>query len=66
MPQAHKHKINREKFLAEMQGRGWTLDPNGWIVPEGRRQHDKEADWYTSMILAIECECPHEAPTESV
>jgi hypothetical protein len=57
----HNHKISRDKFLAEMERRGWKMDGNGWIVPEGRRQHDKEADWYQSILAAIECECPHAA-----
>lgn len=61
----HTHKISRDKFLAEMQRRGWRMDGNGWIVPEGRRQHDKEADWYQSIVIAIECECPHERPETS-
>jgi len=57
--EAHKHKINREKFFAEMGRRGWTLDPNGWIIPEGRRRADQEADWYDALLMSIECECPY-------
>ena len=56
--QAHNHKLNKDKFLAEMEKRGWKLDPNGWIVPEGRRIHQRESDWLASILLAIECECP--------
>lgn len=56
----HTHTINRDKFLTEMQRRGWKLDNVGWIVPEGRRMHDKEADWYQSILAAVECECPRD------
>jgi hypothetical protein len=55
----HVHRLNREKFIAEMAKRGWQLDPNGWIIPEGRRIHQRESDWLASILLAIECECPH-------
>jgi hypothetical protein len=55
---AHVHRLNREKFIAEMAKRGWQLDPNGWIIPEGRRIHQRESDWLASILLAIECECP--------
>jgi hypothetical protein len=47
-----------EKFIAEMAKRGWQLDPNGWIIPEGRRIHQRESDWLASILLSIECECP--------
>ncbi len=63
MPE-HKHKLNKDKFLAEMEKRGWKLDPNGWIVPEGRRLHQHESDWLASILLAIECECPHDSGAE--
>ena len=56
---AHKHKLNKETFIAEMARRGWQLDPNGWIIPEGRRIHQRESDWLASILLSIECECPH-------
>lgn len=62
---AHVHKLNREKFIAEMAKRGWQLDPNGWIIPEGRRIHQRESDWLASILLAIECECPHDKPEEA-
>ena len=55
---AHVHKLNREKFIAEMARRGWKLDEVGWIVPEGRRIHQRESDWLASILLSIECECP--------
>ena len=55
---AHKHKLNKETFVAEMARRGWQLDPNGWIIPEGRRIHQRESDWLASILLSIECECP--------
>lgn len=58
---AHVHKLNKDKFIAEMSKRGWQLDPNGWIIPEGRRIHQRESDWLASILLSIECECPHEA-----
>jgi hypothetical protein len=61
---AHVHRINKDKFVAEMAKRGWTLDPNGWIVPEGRRIAQRESDWLASILLSIECECPH-AQTET-
>jgi hypothetical protein len=57
---AHVHKLSREKFIAEMAKRGWKLDEVGWIVPEGRRIHQRESDWLASILLAIECECPQE------
>jgi len=60
MSQPHRHRIDKERFLAEMALRGWQLDPNGWLVPEGRRQADRESDWLASILLAIECKCPHE------
>jgi hypothetical protein len=62
---AHVHKLNREKFLAEMEKRGWKLDGLGWIVPEGRRIHQRESDWLASILLAIECECPREPKAET-
>ena len=62
MPE-HKHKLNKDKFIAEMALRGWKLDGNGWIVPEGRRIHQRESDWLASILLSIECECPHEPKT---
>jgi hypothetical protein len=55
---AHVHRLNREKFIAEMAKRGWQLDTAGWIIPEGRRIHQRESDWLASILLAIECECP--------
>jgi hypothetical protein len=62
---AHVHRLNREKFIAEMAKRGWQLDPNGWIIPEGRRIHQRESDWLASILLAIECECPVDHQQES-
>jgi hypothetical protein len=62
---AHVHKLNKDKFIAEMGKRGWQLDPNGWIIPEGRRIHQRESDWLASILLAIECECPHDNPKKS-
>jgi hypothetical protein len=59
--QAHKHKLNRETFIAEMAKRGWQLDPAGWIIPTGRRIHQREADWLQSILSAIECDCPLES-----
>ena len=57
--QTHNHKFNKKKFLAEMAKRGWQLDPNGWIIPEGRRIQQRESDWLASIVLSIECECPY-------
>ena len=62
---AHQHRINRDIVLAEMERRGWKLDPNGWIVPEGRRIHDRESDWLASILLAIQCQCPHEKEADN-
>jgi hypothetical protein len=62
---AHVHKLNKDKFIAEMAKRGWQLDPNGWIIPEGRRIHQRESDWLASILLAIECECPVDHQQES-
>jgi hypothetical protein len=50
-----KHRLNKEIFLKEMEKRGWKIDPNGWIVPEGRRTAQREADWTESIIACIEC-----------
>lgn len=59
MPQ-HQHRINRDKFFQEMKRRGWILDGEvGWLIPSGRRSHDREVDWYESLLASIEC--PHEA-----
>jgi hypothetical protein len=67
MPEPHTHRINKDKFLAEMEKRGWKLDPVGWVVPEGRRIHQRESDWLASILLAIECECPHaQSPQDKV
>jgi hypothetical protein len=63
---AHVHRINKDKFLAEMEKRGWKLDPLGWVVPGGRRIHQRESDWLASILLAIECECPRNQHKETV
>jgi hypothetical protein len=57
MSSVHVHRLNKDKFIAEMARRGWQLDPNGWIIPEGRRIHQRESDWLASILLSIECEC---------
>jgi hypothetical protein len=62
---AHVHKLSREKFIAEMARRGWKLDEVGWIVPEGRRIHQRESDWLASILLSIECECPVDKQQET-
>ena len=57
----HQHRIDKDRFLAQMNTKGWCLDSNGsWIVPPNRRIHQREVDWLEAIVGAIECECPHE------
>ena len=55
-----RHEINRDKFFAEMEKRGWKMEHSCWMIPTGRRRHDREVDWYESIISAIECPCEKE------
>jgi len=50
-----KHTLNEEKFIAEMEKRGWRLDDAyGWIkMSSTKRQMEQE--WRDSIIAAIEC-----------
>ena len=54
------HKINKDKFLAEMQNRGWRLDEHthSWIRPGARTQREAEQNWVDAILASIDC--PHE------
>jgi len=55
-----EHKLNKVKFLAEMEKRGWVFNDKlaVWIRPASRTQRDAEANWIDSILTAIECPQP--------
>ena len=55
-----KHSIDKNRFHAALQKRGWNLDgPEGsWIAPPGSTRVKMEKDWTECLLEAIHC--PHE------
>ena len=59
-----KHSLNKDKFLAEMQKRGWILHDSlhTWIRPASRSQQEAEQNWVDAIVASIDC--PFEACTK--
>jgi len=52
-----KHKLNKDKFLEEMQKRGWILHDSlhTWIRPASRSQQEAEQNWVDAIVASIDC-----------
>jgi hypothetical protein len=59
-----EHKLNKDKFLEEMQKRGWILHDSlhTWIRPASRSQQEAEQNWVDAIVASIDC--PFEATTK--
>jgi hypothetical protein len=56
-----KHTLNKDRFLEEMQARGWKFDDvYGWLAPQvkGLTKRMMEQHWIESILGAVEC--PHD------
>ena len=60
------HKLNKDKFLEEMQKRGWILHDSlhTWIRPASRSQQEAEQNWVDAIVASIDC--PFEASSHIV
>ena len=52
------HTLNKQKFQAEMEKRGWQLDEatHSWLRPLGRSQREAEQNWVDAILASIDCQ----------
>jgi hypothetical protein len=63
----NKHTLNKDKFLNEMQKRGWTFsDSHGWLAPTDRSntKQSMEQAWVDAIVASVDC--PFEEHSETL
>jgi len=55
-----KHILDKDRFQAELENRGWSLSAFGgdWVAPMYMTRKRMEQDWIDAILASVHC--PHE------